>query len=59
MEIVQFTGLQTTLFEKRLEAPALEQSLWEQGTMLLTLLGNDFSGRDGVPRIYPETQEEN
>ncbi len=53
MEIVQFIGLQSALLEKRLEAQALEQSLLEQRTMLLTLLGNDFSGRNGVPQIHP------
>jgi len=59
MEYAQFIGLQTALFEKRLEAQALEQSLLEQRTMLLTLLGSDFSGRGNFPKIYPAAHEVN
>ncbi|MDD2541066.1 MAG: TolC family protein [Desulfuromonadaceae bacterium] len=55
MEIVQFIGIQSALFEKQIEAQALEQSLLEQRTMLLTLLGNDFSGRNGATQIHPVT----
>lgn len=58
MEIAQFTGLQAALFEKRLEVQILEQSLLEQRTMLLTLIGSDFSGRKGVPQIHPVTSGE-
>ncbi|WP_298270411.1 TolC family protein [Geobacter sp.] len=58
MEFATFSSLRASLFEKRLEALALEQSLFEQQAILQTLLGADFRGLTSPPQIYPAPGEE-
>ena len=51
MEFATFTTLRASLFEKRLEALTLEQSLLEQQAILQTVLGTDFRGLTDTPQI--------
>ena len=56
MEFATFAGLQASLFEKRLEALALEQSILEQRAILQTLVGSDFSMQTVAPHIRREKE---
>lgn len=49
-----YTTLRTALFEKKIEALTLEQTILEQKAVLQTLLGNDFGGASGMQRIRME-----
>lgn len=51
MEFATFAALRSSLFEKRLEALALEQALLEQRAILQTVLGTDFRGLTATPQI--------
>ena len=53
IEFATFTTLRASLFEKRLEALALEQALLEQRAILQTVLGTDFRGTTDTPQILP------
>ncbi|MGA7826392.1 MAG: TolC family protein [Geobacteraceae bacterium] len=56
MEFATFTSIQSALYEKRLEALSLEQSLLEQKAVLQTLVGSDFSGNSESSQILLERE---
>ena len=57
MEFGTFTALQSSWYEKKLEALTLEQSLWEGRAVLQTLLGSDFGDPASPPQVRLEEKE--